>query len=111
MISDDEELINKYFETIQPAQFGEIINTVEGDFIEAFFESVSAEDVWVIQQTIPQGTKARINIARRIDRNLSYYLEDDTRQDSLGNTLSGIKIGLPHEPLSPVRNIEILISK
>ena len=108
---DDDELIRTYFETVQPTRFGEIINTVEGDFIEAFFESFSAEDVWGIQQTLHQGTKARINIARKLNRHLSYYLKNDSLADSLGNILSGVKVGLPYTPLSPIRNIEIFVSK
>jgi len=108
---DDEELIRNHFETLQPTQFGEIIATVEGNFIEAFFEAVSAEEVWGIQQTLQQGTKARINIARKLNRHFSYYLKNDSIEDSLGNSLNGIKVGLPYAPLSPIQNIEIFVSK
>jgi hypothetical protein len=110
-ISDDKNVQDKYFITVQPTDFGQINETVQGPFIEAFFADIEPEDIWSIQQTLPQGTVAKVRLARRINKPIVYYLETDTWTDSSGTTINGSVVGLPYDDIAPQQNIEILIRR
>jgi hypothetical protein len=108
--SNDSNLINKYFRRIQPGLFGKIVDTVQGAFIEAFFDSLTVEQVWSIERTISNGNSFRVNTARRINKALLYYLHSAVREDR-GKMIDGIIVGLPYEPVTPLQNIVVLVKR
>ena len=110
-VSDDEQVMNKYFRVIQPDIFGNINNTPYGEFIEAFFIEIEPEEVWAIRKTIPQGTKLKINFRRWTNYPPLYYLFPDSTADSTSVLKSGITIGLPYDDIAPLQNIDILVPK
>lgn len=103
---------DQYFRVIEPTHFGTIVNTPQGQFVEAFFVNLNPEDVWIILKTLQQGTRLQVNISRRMaDKPVFHYLKRGSRFNEMNIELHGIKVGLPYEPKTPFQNIEVVVER
>ncbi len=94
------EEYNREFTEVSPDTFGNIVTTAQGDFIEARFNGLRTQDVWSILKTNGNNFRYKINVARKVNRPLDYYLRQSNED---------IVVGLLYDSDFPVRNIEVII--
>jgi hypothetical protein len=102
----------QYFRIVEPSCFGTIVDTPQGPFVEAFFDNLHPEDVWIIIKTLQQGTRIKVNMSRRLaDKPVFHYLKRGSRYNENNIELHGVKVGLPYEPKTPFQNIEVVVER